>query len=169
MPAPSRYAVAADVVVTAESPSPSVLLIRRRNPPAGWAIPGGFVDPDEDLIDAARRELHEETGLNPPHLNNWRRSATPTATRVAAPSPSSMGRVCNTPFRRPPATTQPPPAGSRSTPFPTTSPSTTPPSWPRCYRNSRRTPANRRPHADGRCPSGCYCDSQFLPARWTVR
>ena len=93
MPAPSRYAVAADVVVTAESPSPSVLLIRRRNPPAGWAIPGGFVDPDEDLIDAARRELHEETGLNPPHLNNWRRSATPTATRAAAPSPSSMARV----------------------------------------------------------------------------
>ena len=68
MPAPSRYAVAADVVVTAESPSPSVLLIRRRNPPAGWAIPGGFVDPDEDLIDAARRELHEETGLYSPTL-----------------------------------------------------------------------------------------------------
>ena len=68
MPAPSRYAVAADVVVIAESPEPSVLLIRRRNPPAGWAIPGGFVEPDEDLIDAARRELFEETGLTPPEL-----------------------------------------------------------------------------------------------------
>lgn len=68
MPAPSRYAVAADVVVTAESPEPSVLLIRRRNPPAGWAIPGGFVDPEEDLIDAARRELLEETGLQPSEL-----------------------------------------------------------------------------------------------------
>lgn len=68
MPAPSRYAVAADVVVVAESPTPSVLLIRRRNPPPGWAIPGGFVEPDEDLIDAARRELFEETGLEPPQL-----------------------------------------------------------------------------------------------------
>ncbi len=68
MPAPSRYAVAADVVVVAESPEPSVLLIRRRNPPLGWAIPGGFVEPDEDLIDAARRELVEETGLEPSEL-----------------------------------------------------------------------------------------------------
>ncbi len=68
MPAPSRYAVAADVVVVAETPEPSVLLIRRRNPPLGWAIPGGFVDPDEDLIDAARRELFEETGLKPSGL-----------------------------------------------------------------------------------------------------
>ncbi len=63
MSAPSRYAVAADVVVVAESPEPSVLLIRRRNPPLGWAIPGGFVEPDEDLIDTARRELFEETGI----------------------------------------------------------------------------------------------------------
>ena len=68
MPAPSRYAVAADVVVTAVEPTPSVLLIRRRNPPLGWAIPGGFVEPDEDLIAAARRELYEETGLQPPEL-----------------------------------------------------------------------------------------------------
>lgn len=60
--------MAADVVVVAESPEPSVLLIRRRNPPPGWAIPGGFVDPAEDLIDAARRELYEETGLEPPQL-----------------------------------------------------------------------------------------------------
>jgi ADP-ribose pyrophosphatase YjhB (NUDIX family) len=63
MPQPSKYAVAVDIVVLADEPDPpSVLLIRRRNPPLGWAIPGGFVEPDEDLPDAAHRELREETG-----------------------------------------------------------------------------------------------------------
>ena len=42
-----------------------ILLIKRRNNPYRdfWAIPGGFVDENESLIDAARRELHEETGI----------------------------------------------------------------------------------------------------------
>ena len=101
MPAPSRYAVAADVVVIAESPTPSVLLIRRRNPPLGWAIPGGFVEPDEDLIDAARRELFEETGLQPPTLEQLATFGHPDRDPAAAPSPSSTGRACNS---------QPPPA-----------------------------------------------------------
>jgi ADP-ribose pyrophosphatase YjhB (NUDIX family) len=41
----------------------SVVLVERRNFPAGWAIPGGFVDPGESPADAVRREALEETSL----------------------------------------------------------------------------------------------------------
>lgn len=43
--------------------SGGVVLIRRRNPPYGWALPGGFVDYGEPLWAAAVREAREETGL----------------------------------------------------------------------------------------------------------
>ncbi|OGQ58230.1 MAG: NUDIX hydrolase [Deltaproteobacteria bacterium RIFCSPLOWO2_02_FULL_53_8] len=41
-----------------------IVLIERKNPPYGWAIPGGFVDAGESLEDAARREALEETSLD---------------------------------------------------------------------------------------------------------
>ena len=41
-----------------------VVLIKRKNPPYGWAIPGGFVDYGETLEAAAVREAKEETCLD---------------------------------------------------------------------------------------------------------
>jgi len=40
-----------------------IVLIRRKHPPPGWAIPGGFIDPGERAEEAAVREALEETGL----------------------------------------------------------------------------------------------------------
>ena len=48
---------------TSSSVDGGIVLIRRRNPPLGWAIPGGFVDRGERAEDAARREMREETSL----------------------------------------------------------------------------------------------------------
>jgi ADP-ribose pyrophosphatase YjhB (NUDIX family) len=41
-----------------------IVLIQRKNPPYGWAIPGGFVDYGETLEEAAVREAKEETNLD---------------------------------------------------------------------------------------------------------
>jgi len=51
-----------DVIV--ERGQGRVLLIKRRNPPLEWALPGGFVDYGESTEDAARREVMEETGVS---------------------------------------------------------------------------------------------------------
>ena len=55
----------------------SIVLIERRNPPHGWALPGGFVDYGESLEDAALREAHEETGLKVENLRQFRAYSDP--------------------------------------------------------------------------------------------
>lgn len=49
-----------------------VLLIKRKNPPYGWAIPGGFVDYGERVEEAAVREAREETSLKIKNLRQFR-------------------------------------------------------------------------------------------------
>jgi ADP-ribose pyrophosphatase YjhB (NUDIX family) len=50
-----------DIVIETEG---GIVLIRRKNPPYGWALPGGFVDYGETLEMAAIREAKEETSLD---------------------------------------------------------------------------------------------------------
>ena len=70
------FAVTVDIVVMTITESDlRVLLIRRAIPPFrdSWALPGGFVRPDEDLDTAAARELAEETSISqePEHLEQF--------------------------------------------------------------------------------------------------
>lgn len=67
MPRPTKFLVATDLVVlTVRNDRLHVLTIERGAEPfkGKAALPGGFVLPDEDLLDAAERELAEETGLS---------------------------------------------------------------------------------------------------------
>lgn len=48
-----------------------IVLIERKNPPSGWALPGGFIDYGEAAEDAARREAREETGLEITELRQF--------------------------------------------------------------------------------------------------
>ncbi|RMG58427.1 MAG: NUDIX hydrolase [Deltaproteobacteria bacterium] len=50
-----------DVIIEVEG---KIVLVKRKNPPYGWAIPGGFIDAGERAEDAAVREAKEETGLD---------------------------------------------------------------------------------------------------------
>lgn len=66
-----RPSLTVDVIVVAPMGGQlKVLLVKRKQPPfeGCWAIPGGFVEPHEPLEAAARRELWEETGTKPAHL-----------------------------------------------------------------------------------------------------
>ena len=64
MARPVTPLVAVDIIIEmSDHPGRPILLIERRNPPHGWALPGGFVDVGERLEQAARREAREEISL----------------------------------------------------------------------------------------------------------
>ncbi|RJQ82557.1 NUDIX hydrolase [Pseudonocardiaceae bacterium YIM PH 21723] len=65
-------AIAVDLAIfTISSGTLSALVVQRANPPyaGNWALPGGLVEADEGLDQAAARELEEETGLHSARLH----------------------------------------------------------------------------------------------------
>ncbi len=58
---PRNPILTVDVII--EVANQGIVLIKRKNPPSGWALPGGFVEYGESLEQAALREAREETGL----------------------------------------------------------------------------------------------------------
>ncbi len=65
MSRPVTPALAVDTIIQmVDRPGRPIVLIERKNPPYGWAIPGGFVDVGETLEAAALREAKEETSLD---------------------------------------------------------------------------------------------------------
>ena len=61
----SKIFVTVDAVIVKKTTDNQLLLIKRKNEPfqSCWALPGGFVDENEDLEVAAKRELEEETQI----------------------------------------------------------------------------------------------------------
>lgn len=58
---PETPALTVDAII--EMPDGGIVLVERKYVPEGWAIPGGFVDRGESLLEAVKREALEETRL----------------------------------------------------------------------------------------------------------
>jgi ADP-ribose pyrophosphatase YjhB (NUDIX family) len=63
-----------DIIIEVDK---SIVLIKRKNPPHGWALPGGFVDYGESYETAALREANEETGLAVKNLQQFKTYSDP--------------------------------------------------------------------------------------------
>lgn len=63
-----------DIIIAVDE---KIVLIKRKNPPHGWALPGGFVDYGESYEAAALREAKEETGLDVKNLKQFHTYSTP--------------------------------------------------------------------------------------------
>ncbi|MEM4267747.1 MAG: NUDIX hydrolase [Candidatus Woesearchaeota archaeon] len=56
-----KQVVTVDIIIRYKG---GIVIVKRKNPPFGWALPGGVVEVDETLEHAAVREAKEETGLD---------------------------------------------------------------------------------------------------------
>ncbi len=66
---PHNPYLAVDAIIDYEG---QIVLVKRKNPPVGWALPGGFVEYGEAVETAIEREVKEETGLDFWDYEQWR-------------------------------------------------------------------------------------------------
>jgi ADP-ribose pyrophosphatase YjhB (NUDIX family) len=67
-----------DLIIEMEDRPGHIVLVERKNPPPGWALPGGFVDYGETVEEAAAREAKEETGLDVTNLRQFHTYSDPS-------------------------------------------------------------------------------------------